>query len=151
MVVSISWLFTQRQPLYTSCDSMLLNFSRYCTIRLKIFLKSCVCFLSITCVKITINLLQYSTIEPVVLVGAFVVVVQLLHHVWPFATPWAAARQASLSFTISQSFLKHISIESVMLPNHIILCHALLLLTSVFPSIRVFSQWSALHVRWPKY
>ena len=65
--------------------------------------------------------------------------------------PWTAARQASLSFTISQSLLKIMSIESVMPSNHLILCHRLLLLPSVFPSISVFSDESALHIRWPKY
>ena len=67
------------------------------------------------------------------------------------ATPQTAARQASLSFTISWSLLKLMSIESVMPSNHLILCHPLLLLPSVFPSIRVFSNESALLIRWPKY
>ena len=62
-----------------------------------------------------------------------------------------AARQAVLSFSISQSFLKAMSIESVMPSNHLILCRPLLLLPSIFPSIRVFSNKSALHIRWPKY
>ena len=81
----------------------------------------------------------------------FAVVLQLLSHVWLFATPWTAACQASLSFTILQSLLKFISIESVMLSNHLILCHPLLLLPSILPNIRVFSGESALHIRWPKY
>ena len=68
-----------------------------------------------------------------------------------FATPWTAAHQASLSFTISQSLLKLMSIESVVPSNHLILCHPLLLLPSIFPSNRVFSNESALHIRWPKY
>ena len=68
-----------------------------------------------------------------------------------FATPWTAAHQASLSFTISQSLLKLRSIESVMPSNHLILYHPLLLLPSIFPSIRVFSNESTLHIRWPKY
>ena len=68
-----------------------------------------------------------------------------------FATPWTAAHQAPLSFTISQSLFKFMSIESVMPSNHLILCHLLLLLPSVFSSIRVFSNESALHIRWPKY
>ena len=80
-----------------------------------------------------------------------VVFVQSLHHVWLFATPWTAACQASLSFTYSQSLLKLICIESVMLSNHLILCHPLLLLHSIFPSIRVFSNESVLCIRWPKY
>ena len=65
--------------------------------------------------------------------------------------PWTAAHQSSLSFTISQSLLKFMSIESVMPSNHLILCYPLLLLPSVFPSIRVFSNESALFIRWPKY
>ena len=77
-------------------------------------------------------------------------VVQLLGHVWLSATPWTTACQASLSFTVSLSLLKHTSIESMMPSNHLILCHPLLLLPSVFPNIRVFSSESALHIRWPK-
>ena len=79
------------------------------------------------------------------------VVVQSLSRVQLFVTPWIAAYQASLSFTNSQSLLKLMSIELVMTSNHLILCHPLLLLPSVFPSIRVFSHESALHIRWPKY
>ena len=74
-----------------------------------------------------------------------------LSHVWLFATPWTAARQASLSITNSQSLLKLMSIELVMPSNHFILCRLLLLLPSIFPSIRVFSNESALRMRWPKY
>ena len=77
--------------------------------------------------------------------------VQSLSRVQFFATPWTAARQASLSFTISQRLLKLISIESVIPSNHLILCCPLLLLPSIFPSIRVFSSESALHIRWSKY
>ena len=68
-----------------------------------------------------------------------------------FVIPWTAAHQASLSFTISQMLLKLMSTESVMLSNHLILCHPLLLLPSIFPSIRVFSKESTLRIRWPKY
>ena len=76
----------------------------------------------------------------------------LVPHVHLFSTPWIAAIQASLSFTISQSLLKLItSIESVMPYNHFILCHPLLLLPSIFPSIRVFSNESVHRIRWPKY
>ena len=78
-------------------------------------------------------------------------IVQSLSHVRLFVTPWTAACQASLSFTISQSLLKLMSIESVMPSNQLIFCHTLLLLPSVFPSIRVFSNESALCIRWPKY
>ena len=67
------------------------------------------------------------------------------------ATPWTAARQASLSFTISRSLLRLLSIESVIPPNHLILCHPFLLMPSVFPSIRVFSSESAFLIRWPNY
>ena len=67
------------------------------------------------------------------------------------AAPWTAARQASLSITSSQSLHKHTSIESVMPSNHLILCHPLFLLPSIFPSIKVFSSESALCIRWPKY
>ena len=80
-----------------------------------------------------------------------VVVVQSLCHVWLFATPWTAACQASQSFTISWSLLKLMSIESVMPSNHLILCCPLLLLSSVFPSIKGFSNESALCIRWLKY
>ena len=76
---------------------------------------------------------------------------QSLSCVLLFATPWTVERHASLSFTISWGFLKLISIESVMPSNHLILCRPLLLLPSIFPSIRVFSNESVLHIRWPKY
>ena len=79
------------------------------------------------------------------------VVVQSLSHVRLFVTPWTAACQASLSFTIFRSLLKLMSIESVMPSNQLILCCPLLLLPSIFPSIRVFSSESALRIRWPKY
>ena len=77
--------------------------------------------------------------------------VQLLSRVRLFATPWTAACQASLSITSSWSLLKLMSIESVMPSNHLILCHPLLLPPSIVPSIRVFSNESVLHIRWPKY
>jgi len=80
-----------------------------------------------------------------------IVVVQSLICVQLFANPWTAACQASLSFTISQSLLKLMSLESVMPSNRFILCHPLLLLPSIFPSIRVFPSESALRIRWPKY
>ena len=74
-----------------------------------------------------------------------------LSRVRLFVTPWTTARQASLSITKSQSPPISMSIESVMSSNHLILCHPLLFLPSIFPSIRVFSNESALHIRWPKY
>src|SRR5574337_287045 len=77
--------------------------------------------------------------------------VQLLSHVQLFATPWTAGHQASLSITNSRSLLKLMSIESVMPSNHLILCHPLLLLPSIFLSIRVFCTESALRISWPKY
>ena len=88
--------------------------------------------------KITFNSMSFSSL-------------QSLRHVWLFATPWTAARQASLSITNSRSLPKLMSIESVMPSNHLILCHPLLLLPSIFPNIRVFSNESALRIRWPKY
>ena len=77
--------------------------------------------------------------------------VQSLSHVRLFATPWTATCQASLSITNSQSLLKLMSIKSVMLSNYLILYHPLLLLPSIFPSIRVFSNESVLRIKWPKY
>ena len=77
--------------------------------------------------------------------------VQLLSYVQLFATPWTAARQASLSFTNFGSLLKLMSIESVMPSNHLIPCSPFLLLTSIFPSNRVFSNESVLYISWPKY
>jgi len=91
---------------------------------------------------------QYHTVG-LVLEDRFVV--QLLSCVRLFATPWIAAHQASLSFTIFWSLLKLMSIESVMLSNHLILYCPLLLLPSIFPNIRVFPSELALPIRWPKY
>ena len=83
--------------------------------------------------------------------GSNVQSVQSLSFAWLFVTPWTAARQASLSITDSQSLPKIMSIELVMPSNHFILCRPLLLPPSIFPSIRVFSNESVLHVMWPKY
>ena len=77
--------------------------------------------------------------------------VQSLSHVQLFTTPWTAARQASRSITNSQSLLKLMSIEMVMPSNHLILCHPLLLSPSIFPTIRVFSNESAIPIKWPKF
>ena len=77
--------------------------------------------------------------------------VQSLIHVQHFATPWTIACHVSLSITSSWRLLKFMSVQSVMPSNHLILCHPLLLLPSIFPSIRVFSNESVLHIRWPKY
>ena len=81
----------------------------------------------------------------------FVVVIKSLSHIWFFAIPWTAACQDSLSFTISRSLLKLMFIESVMPSNHLFLCRPLLFLTSISPSIRVFSDELVLHIRWPQY
>ena len=81
----------------------------------------------------------------------FIVSVQLLSHVRLFVTPWSVACQASLSVSNPQSFLKLMSITLVTPPNHLTLCRPLLLLPSIFPSIRVFSNESVLCVRWPPY
>ena len=82
---------------------------------------------------------------------SFFVVVQSLSCVQLFETPWTASCQAPLSLTISRNLLKFMYVESVMPSNHLFLCHPLLLLPSIFSSIRVFSHESALHIRWPKY
>ena len=82
---------------------------------------------------------------------SFVVLVLSLSHVRLFATPWTAAHQVPLSLTISQSLLKLMSTEMVIPSSHLILCHPLLIQPSIFPSIRVFSNKSTLHIRWPKY
>ena len=85
------------------------------------------------------------------MVGLFVLFVQSLSRVWLFVTPWIAAPQASLSITISRSSLRLMSIESVMPSSHLILCRPLLLLPPIPPSIKVFSNESTLHMRWPNY
>ena len=77
--------------------------------------------------------------------------VQFLSHIWFFVTPWTAACQAFLSIINSQSLLRLMSIELVMPSNHLHLCHPLILLPSIFPSTRVFSNESVLYIRWPKY
>ena len=77
--------------------------------------------------------------------------VQPFSHVWLFVTPWTSEHQVSLSFTLSQSLLKLTPTESMMPSNYLILCHPLLLLPSIFPSISIFSNKPALHIRWPKY
>ena len=82
---------------------------------------------------------------------SFLVVVQLLSCIQLFVTPWTTACKAFLSFTIFQSLLKLMSVESMTPSNHLIFCHSLLLLPSIFPSIRIFSNESALRIRWPKY
>ena len=81
----------------------------------------------------------------------FAVAIQSLTPVWFFPTPWTAACQAFLSFTMSWNLLKFVSIESVILSNDLMLCFSLPLLPSIFPSVRVFSNESALHIGWPKY
>ena len=105
------------------------------------------CSLSLSLfLSLQLPLVRYQTSS-----NSSLVVVQYLTCVQLFVTPWTAASQASLSFTISLSFLKLMFIESVMPSNHLILCHLLLLLPSVFPKIRVFSNESAFCIRWPKY
>ena len=97
----------------------------------------------IHCCYIIISSVQFSSVQ-----SLSHSVIQSLHL---FATPWTAACQASLSITNSQSPPKPMSIESMMPSNHLILCCPLLLLPSIFPSIRVFSNESALHIKWPEY
>ena len=93
---------------------------------------------------------EHTVLIPVVYVQIFSSV-QSLSRVWLFVTPWTATHQASLSITNTRSLLKLMSIELVMPSNYLILCHLLLLLPSIFPSIRGFSNESALHIMWPKY
>ena len=100
------------------------------------------------------NILTETVLEEVQMLKLLykdITVVQSLSHVWLFATPWTAACETSLSFTTSQSLLKLMSIELMMPFNHLILCRPLLLLPSMFPSIRAFSNELALCIRWPKY
>ena len=96
------------------------------------------------------NIIVIWELQTITMKFHFAVVVQSLSWVWFFATPWTAIHQASLSFTISQSFLRFIFTDAVILFNHLILCFPLLL-PLMFPSIRVFSNELALHIRWPKY
>ena len=103
--------------------------------------------------KTTFKILLYSSDWSVVffMILCFRCSVQLLSCVWLFATPWTTAHQVSLSITSSWSLLKLMSIESVMTSNHLILDRPVLLPCSIFPSIRVFSNESVLHIRWPEY
>ena len=94
---------------------------------------------------------RYSNLVCATPIQVIFAVVQLLSWVWLFATSWVAAYQAVLSFTISWSLLRLMSIESVRPSYHLTLCQPLLLLPTIFPSIRVFSNELAIHIRWPKY
>ena len=116
------------------------------------FSSACAILVSQLGIKLTFPKLQggFSTIGPPGK-SSDIQKVQSLSRVRLFETPWIAARQASLSITNSQSLPKLMSIESVIPFNHLILCHPLLLLPSIFPSIRVFSNESVLHIRWPKH
>ena len=125
---------SQEKKLYL-CEMMNVN-KTYHRNSFVIYIYVCVCVC--VCVCVYVCMYQFSS-------------VQSLSTVWLFATPWTAAFQASLSITNSWSLLKLMSIKSVMPSNHLILCHPLLLLPSIFPSIRVFSSDSVLHIRWPKY
>ena len=104
-------------------------------------------------VVIALNQLIYYTHSPrkKIYSNNIISSVQSLSRVWLFATPWIAAHQASLSITISRSSLRLTSIESVMPSSHLILCRPLFLLPTIPPSIRVFSNESTIHMRWPKY
>ena len=96
-------------------------------------------------------MLYFSMLTRLLCLEALFSSVQLLSWVQLFATPWTAVRQASLSNTNSQSLLRLMSTQSVIPSNHLILCRPLLLPPSIFPSIRIFSNESVLHIRWPKY
>ena len=108
-------------------------------------------FKMILSIKLTIFVISHEMGGKAEYKCTYIVVFQLLSCVQLFVTPWTAAQEASLSFTISQSLLKLMSIESVMSSSHLIFCHPLLLLPSIFPSIRVFSNESVLRIRQPKY
>ena len=95
--------------------------------------------------------LHFDWLKSEMFMGPCFTSVQLLSCGRLFTTPWVTARQASLSITNSQSSLRLTSIESVMSSSHLILCHPLLLLPPIFPSIRVFSNESTINMRWPKY
>ena len=115
------------------------------------WLTSAIKLCSVIMVYIVYSLSEFLQISLSLEISCVVAVVQLLSLVKVFATPWTAGWQASLSITNSWSLIKLTSIESMVPSNHLILCRPFLLLPSVFPSIRVFSSESALHIRWPKY
>ena len=117
------------QPLWICCSSTILGSFPFGGFSIDFFLAFSILFSDISSVQFSCS----------------------VSHVRLFATPWTAAHQASLSITNSRSLLKPMSTESVMPSNHLILCHPLLLLPSIFPSIRVFSNDSVLCIRWPKY
>ena len=106
---------------------------------------------SLVNIKRTLTLKEVYDMNDSYTAFVLVVIVQSLSHVWLFVTLWTVACLASLSFTVSQSLLKLMSIELVMLSNHFILCHPLFLLPSILPSIRDFSNELAACIRWPKY
>ena len=105
---------------------------------------------SVKHLKVRLRILRIALEEELKVLN-FVIVVHLLSHIQLFAIPWVTACQASLSITNSQRLLKLMSIESVMSSNHLIFCRPLLLPPSTFPTIRVFSNESVLHIRWAKY
>ena len=108
-----------------------------------------ICILNKECFKLPYSCQKF--LFPETKCTGFAVVIHLFSHVQLFVTPWTAAQQASMSFSISQSLLKLMSTESMMPSNHSILCCPLLLLPSIFPSMSIFSNELALHIRWPKY
>ena len=137
----------------TGKNDFLFSFAFPCVFWDMFFLLWIACFL-LECSSFLTNLWKFFIHQECnyfVLLFNFNVIVQSLSYLWLFATPWTAAHQASLSFTIPRSLLKLMSTESVMSSNHLILCRPLLLPLSIFPSIRVFSNESVLRMRWPKY
>ena len=105
--------------------------------------------IKVACIKATHKLSQLFSF--LMMLSNHRLAVQSLSRVWLFVIPWTIAHQPSLSFTTSQNLLKLMSIDSMMLSNYLILCHPLLLLPSIFPNIRVFSNESDLLIKWPKY
>ena len=151
-LLSILSFCSVTHKVHSQLTSTLINFPPKCVL----YQQTTLCHLK----SLISNL--YSTVKPHVFVCFNIylsyvhmvfsfVVVQLLSHVQVFATPWTEAHRASLSFTISQSLLKIMSTELVMPSDHLILYSSLLLLPSISPQIRVFSNESAVHFRWPKY
>ena len=165
-VSNTSCLFIRCQSLYASCCIGLLYFARYYTVKFKMLYFSCfVC----VCVKSILNLLQYSTTQPVVLVGYLGYLIGLTNSlseqnsfVWR-GLQFSSVAQSCPTLcdpmdrstpglpTNSRSSLKLMSVKSVMPSNHLILCHPFLLTPSIFPSIKVFSSESAIPIRWPQY
>ena len=150
MISNILFLIVLRRNPHSIWSHVFLNNSQYRTINSSFH--SCHKILSlVTMISLKMLLNELLNIMFSILIFLGNVVVQPFSPVQLIVTPWTVVHQASLSFTISQSLLKFMPVESVMLSNHLILWGPILFFPSIFPSIRVFSFESALHIRWPKY